>query len=604
MRMMILALVLLFGACGGALADPVAVNTHVAVALTPPMGFNNWARFQCLPQAPLDGRDRATYGFQDFMLDQGKALVETGLANAGYRTVVVDDCWMARGGDGELHGIAHWGSYKHPSAQPGFDDDLTRYMADLHKLGLKGGVYNTSGKTTCQRVAAGEEDHQDRDAARFARWGVDFLKLDNCGASDDEIPGLFRQMARALGKATTGGARPILFDESAPAQYAPTDPMKYRSMAWVRPLGQMWRVAPDIRITHLGPDGRSLYDPWSFNDAAQGYEEGVYQAYTDTVALSRYVAPGNWNDADQLLIGDSGMTTAEERSQMGLWSVMGAPLIISSDLRAMARDTADPHVAASLAILGNARAIAIDQDPLGAGGYRVLRDSSADDVGVDVALKPLADGGFAFLILNKGPIAIDYALPLATLGVSAAHCPLTLTDIWSGEVQTVDADGGVISHIASHDNAMYRAAPAACATLTPTGQIAVAQAEFAQAPLCLEAGDDGVVTTESCSKGANQLWAMAADGQVRQVGTGVCLSVSSSTRGLLLAACGGSATRLRYHRSGALTTGDGRCLGVDTGKVGNGGLIGQQGAHLKIEVCRPFAPDQVFSAPHLRPPPV
>ena len=299
------------------------------------------------------------------------------------------------------------------------------------------------------------------------------------------------------------------------------------------------------------------------------------------------------------------MTTAEERSQMGLWSMMGAPLIISADLRVMARNAADPHVAASLAILGNARAIAIDQDPLGAGGYRVLRDSSADDVGVDVALKPLADGGFAFLILNKGPIAIDYALPLATLGVSAVHCPLTLTDIWSGEVQTVDADGAVISHIASHDNAMYRAAPAACDTLAPTGQIAVAQAEFAQAPLCLEAGDDGGVTTESCSKGASQLWTIQANGHVRQVGADVCLSAMASTRELRVAVCRDPvALRLRYHRNGSLTTNDGRCLAVDTGKVGNGGLIGQQGAHLKIEACRAFAPDQVFSAPHLQPPPV
>lgn len=603
MRLMILALVLVLGDSGVARADPVAENTKAPVALTPPMGFNNWARFQCLPQAPLDGRDRATYGFADFMLDQGKALVATGLASAGYRTVVVDDCWMARGADGELHGIAHWGSYKHPSAQPGFDDDLTGYMTALHGLGLKGGVYNTSGKTTCQRVAAGEEGNQDRDAARFARWGVDFLKLDNCGASDDEIPGLFRQMARALGRATIDGTRPILFDESAPAQYAPSDPMKYRSMAWVRPLGQMWRVAPDIRITHLGPDGRSLYDPWSFNDAAQGYEEGVYQTYTDTVALSRYVAPGAWNDADQLLIGDSGMTTAEERSQMGLWSILGAPLIISADLRAMARNAADPHVAASLAILGNARAIAIDQDPLGAGGYRVLRDSSADDMGVDIALKPLADGGFAFLILNKGPIAIDYALPLAKLGVSAAHCPLKLTNVWSGEVQTVDAGGAFTSHIASHDNAMFRVAPADCERLTPTGQITVAQAEFAQAPLCLEAGDDGEVTTESCSKGANQLWTMQADGHVRQAGTELCLSAARAAGAPRIAACGGSATRFRFHRGGALTMDDGRCLGVDTGKVGNGGLIGQQGAHLRIGVCRPFAPDQVFSAPHSGAPP-
>jgi len=365
----------------------------------------------------------------------------------------------------------------------------------------------------------------------------------------------------------------------------------------------MWRVAPDIRITHLGPDGRPLYDPWSFNDAAQGYEEGVYQAYTDTIALSRYMTPGNWNDADQLLIGDSGLTTAEERSQMGLWSMMGTPLIISADLRAMVHNAADPHFAAALAILRNPRAIAIDQDALGAGGYRVLRESSADDVGVDVVMKPLADGGFAFLILNKGPIAIDYALPLSMLGVDAAPCPMQLTDVWTGQTQTVDAAGVVKSHIGSHDNAMFRVAAAACERLTAAGQIAVAQAEFAQAPLCLEAGSNGSITTESCARNDRQMWSRETSGYVRLAGTDDCLSTGADGDGVMLTACGGASSgQFQYHRSGAMVEKHGLCLGVETAKVGNGGLLGQQGARVKIERCRPFAPDQVFSAPDLRSP--
>ena len=587
----------------GARADTVAANTDAPVAATPPMGFNNWARFQCLPQAPLDGRDRAGYGFQDFMLDQGKALVSTGLAKAGYRTVVVDDCWMERGEDGRLRGISYWGSYKHPSKQPGFDRDLTGYMDALHRMGLKGGVYNTSGKTTCQLVAAGEADHQDIDAASYARWGVDFLKLDNCGADDPELPGLFRQMGEALGRATAHGSRKILFDESAPAQYDPTDPMKYRAMEWVRPLGQMWRVAPDIRITHFGADGRALYDPWSFNDIAQGYEEGVYQAYTDTVSLSRYVAPGNWNDADQLLIGDNGLTTAEERSQMGLWSIMGAPLMISADLRALVRNAADPHVAASLAILGNGRAIAIDQDPLGAGGYRVLRDRSADDMGVDIALKPLADGGFAFLVLNKNPVAIDYTLPLSRLGVSSGPCALTLTDVWSGKAQAVEAQGAVSARLEPHDNLMLRVAPAACLALTPTGQLTVAQAAFGVPPLCVQAGSDGEVTIGSCSGGAGQQWRMEADGHIRQAGAPLCLEAGADHSARVAACRDAAEQRFAYRRSGALSLDGGRCLAVQAEKVGHGGLLGQDGAHLKSQACAEADPNQVFSAPHRGAPP-
>jgi alpha-galactosidase len=587
-------------------ADTVAANTDAPVAATPPMGFNNWARFQCLPQASLDGRPQASYGFQDFMLDQGRALVSTGLAAAGYRTVVVDDCWMERGEDGRLRGIAHWGSYKHPSQQPGFDRDLTAYMAILHRMGLKGGVYNTSGKTTCQLVAAGEAGHQDVDAQTFAAWGVDFLKLDNCGADDPELPGLFRQMGEALGKATEHGPRKILFDESAPAQYDPTDPMKYRSMEWVRPLGQMWRVAPDIRITHLGADGRSLYDPWSFNDIAQGYEEGVYQAYTDTVALSRYVGPGNWNDADQLLIGDNGLTTAEERSQMGLWSIMGAPLILSTDVRALAAHPDDPHFAASLAILKNERVIAIDQDPLGAGGYRVLRDRSADDMGVDIAFKPLADGGFAVLVLNKGPVAIDYSLAMSRLGVSAAgdgSCALALTDVWSGKPQAVDAAGAVSARIEPHDNLMLRAAPSRCAVLTPAGQVTVAQAAFGTPPLCLQASAEGEVSIASCSGSAMQQWRMEGDGHIRMASGATCLSAAPGGQANVAACADAPGQRFAYHRSGALSLGGGQCLTVQAEKVGHGGLLGQEGAHLHAAACVAFDPNQVFSAPHRGAPP-
>ena len=588
---------LVFADASAARADPRALNTARALARTPPMGFNNWARFQCAAQAPLAGAFRDAYGFQDFMLDQGRALVTTGLAAAGYRTVVVDDCWMERGSDGRLRGVANWGSFRHPSAQPGFEADLSHYMVSLHALGLQGGLYNTSGETTCQRVAAGEAGHQEADAAQFRAWGADFLKLDNCGAADEALQGLFQTMALALGH---GGAeaRPILFDLSAPAQFAPTDPMKYQAMAWVRPLGQMWRVAPDIRITHTGAGGRSLYDPWSFNDAAQGYEEGVYQAFTDAVALARYVAPGDWNDADQLLIGDNGLTTAEERSQMSLWSIMGAPLIISADVRKLAAAKEDGHLRASLAILKNRRVIAIDQDRLGAGGYLVYRESSADDVGADVAVKPLADGGIAFVVLNKAPLPRVLELPLQRLGLSPSSCTVQVTDLWTGRTTPLKTSGAQQAVIAPHDVLMARIAPAACAAFVPEGQISAAQAAFASPPRCLEAGGDGKMTLESCTGRPRQAWRMEPDGRVRTAGGDLCLSAAGDADDLRLAVCAGDLSqRFSYSLSGALAAQGGRCLEASSEKVGAGGLIGQQGARVRVAPCRPFAPQQTFSAP-------
>jgi hypothetical protein len=98
---------------------------------------------------------------------------------------------------------------------------------------------------------------------------------------------------------------------------------------------------------------------------------------------------------------------------------------------------------------------------------------------------------------------------------------------------------------------------------------------------------------------------MEAGGRIRLRETPSCLTAEAGGGGARIAACGQDpAQRFSYHRGGALIAATGRCLGVETAKVGHGGLIGQQGAHLRAESCRAYAPDQVFSAPHFGAPPV
>ncbi|WP_404500894.1 hypothetical protein [Arthrobacter sp. GAS37] len=289
-------------------ADSVAQNTNAAVGTRPMMGFNNWASFQCGAQSRLDGTN-AGYSFQQFMEDQGAAMKSLGLVDAGYTNVTVDDCWMApRNSAGYLHGATNWGS----SSQPGFDYELNNYSNYLHGLGELAGLYNTSGETTCQGVASGSQGHQQADANSYAYWGIDSLKLDNCGAVNGATPRqLFTSMAQALNTATTSNPRKVLFNESAPAGLSNASPAKYSTMDWVRTLGQTWRIGPDISLSAASGNG------WNFRPAY--YEEGAYQSFIDTVQLARYMAPGTTNDPDQLLIGDNGLTVQEERSQFALW---------------------------------------------------------------------------------------------------------------------------------------------------------------------------------------------------------------------------------------------------------------------------------------------
>src|SRR5438552_2873566 len=56
------------------------------LARTPPMGFNNWARYECGVS-------------ESVMTRNADALVSTGLAAKGYDTVTVDDCWMTKSRD-------------------------------------------------------------------------------------------------------------------------------------------------------------------------------------------------------------------------------------------------------------------------------------------------------------------------------------------------------------------------------------------------------------------------------------------------------------------------------------------------------------------------
>lgn len=107
--------------------------------------------------------------------------------------------------------------------------------------------------------------------------------------------------------------------------------------------------------------------------------------------LSQYAGPGHWHDPDMLLIGNNCLTTFEEQSQMALWAISAAPLIMGNDLRNIS--------AVSKAILQNKDAIAVDQDPLGKMGYRV--NMSADGHG-QVWARALSDGAVAVGAYNKG----------------------------------------------------------------------------------------------------------------------------------------------------------------------------------------------------------
>ena len=267
----------------------------------------------------------------------------TGLAARGYNTVTIDDCWMAKTRDAE--GNLQADAVRFPNGMKAIADAI-------HGMGLKFGIYEDSGSETCGRFAGsgepqgGGSDHFVQDARLFASWGVDYLKLDGCNvyvpAGTDETTA-YRKAYADQSAALKGVGRPIVFSESAPA-YFELRPEWYDVLTWVRDYGQLWREGSDMANFHA-------------QNADKPRFASVLWNYAYNLPLGRFQKPGNWNDPDFIVGGDGGMSLAESRSQMALWAMMSAPLILSSDVGKLSPE--------AIEIVGNREVIKVDQDALG-----------------------------------------------------------------------------------------------------------------------------------------------------------------------------------------------------------------------------------------------
>ncbi|MGA9369952.1 MAG: glycoside hydrolase family 27 protein, partial [Steroidobacteraceae bacterium] len=347
----LLAAVLLASIAAWAGSDARAA-TAGRLAATPPMGWNDWAHYQCDYTAAT-------------IVANARALVRTGLAARGYDTVTIDDCWMQKTRDSQ------------GNLQPDprlFPQGMKPVATAIHALGLKFGIYEDAGSETCGRFAGSGEPqgggnaHFLADARLFASWGVDYLKLDGCNVyvrKGQSANDAYRAAYRAESVALAQVGRPIVFSESAPA-YFQGQPAWYDVLSWVRGYGQLWREGTDMANYHTKNPPRTRFASVLWN-------------YSYNLPLGRFQTPGNWNDPDFIIGGDVGMTLAESRSQLALWAMMSAPLILSSDI--------DRLTPAAVHILGNRAVLAVDQDPLGRMATLLRRSASSD-----VLIKPLRDG--------------------------------------------------------------------------------------------------------------------------------------------------------------------------------------------------------------------
>jgi alpha-galactosidase len=328
------------------------------LARTPPVGWNSWNHFGCDVSAKL-------------IKETADAIVASGMRDAGYQYVVIDDCWqVARERSGRI--VADSTRF------PGGMKPLADYV---HSKGLKFGLYTDAGRQTCQG-RPGTYGFEELDARTYAEWDVDYVKEDWCHAEGLDARAQYAKFRDALAKA----GRPIVFSI---CEWGSNQPW-----TWGPRTGNLWRTTGDIS------------DDWA--------------SMTSRVDLNAQYAlaagPGGWNDPDMLEVGNGGMTDDEYRAHFSLWAIMAAPLIAGNDVRAMSPATRD--------LLTNKEVIAVDQDSLGVQGMLV------EEPGPDLQtwVKPLADRARAVVLLNRSALQTVITAPWWALHIRGAA---RVRDLWT-----------------------------------------------------------------------------------------------------------------------------------------------------------------------------
>ena len=376
--------------------QPTATTERGKLAPTPPMGWMTWNMFKGDISEQL-------------IKETADAMVESGLRDAGYKYVFIDDLWQ--GGRDNRNNII-----PDPKKFPNGIKALADYV---HSKGLKLGIYSDAAQLTCGGCTA-SYGFEEQDARTFASWGVDYLKYDYCNAPEDSATARLRYktMADALSKS----GRDIVLGICEWGQR--------NGEEWCEHVGgQLWRTSSDVR------------DMWK--DIVNQGGVGILDIINVTAPLSKQVRHGQWPDMDMLVVGLNGKggpssdlggvgcTYTEYQTQMSMWCMMSSVLALSNDLRHLTPE--------DKRILLNKEIIAIDQDLLGKAAERVVNEA-----GHQVFVRPLANGSHAVAILNSGDKAQRLSVSFKQLGLTGKY---TVRDVsqhrdiargatkWGGKVQ-------------------------------------------------------------------------------------------------------------------------------------------------------------------------
>jgi alpha-galactosidase len=317
------------------------------LADTPPMGWNSWNKFGCDISEKL-------------IRETADAMVKSGLRDAGYVYINLDDCWH---GERDANGFIQADLVRFPSG--------IKVLADyIHSEGLKIGIYSDAGAYTCGKKP-GSQGHEYQDALQYARWGIDYLKYDWCNTGEGKAQRNPREAYATMRDAIRAAGRPMILSI---CEWGDNKPWE-----WAGDVGHLWRTTGDI--THC----------WECEEGHGSWKSlGVLNVLDRQEGLRKYAKPGQWNDPDMLEVGLL-PTQGENRAHFSMWAMLAAPLIFGADIPTMPAEVRN--------ILANRDVIAVDQDPLGIEGFVFIKERD-----VEYWAKPLANGDWAIAILNRSDV--------------------------------------------------------------------------------------------------------------------------------------------------------------------------------------------------------
>jgi alpha-galactosidase len=344
MRKVVIIIALVF------VTENIAAQKFEGLALTPPMGWNSWNTFQ----TNID---------EKMVMEIADDMVKSGMRDAGYTYLVLDDGWMSKERDNDGNLVAD--PVKFPNG--------IKHVADyVHTKGLKFGLYNCAGTKTCGGYP-GTRGYEYNDARWYAKNGIDYLKYDWCNTEGITAKEAYKTMSNAIKAA----GRKMIFSL---CEWGDNQPWE-----WAKDVGHLWRISGDISNCFDCIEDHGTWKSW-----------GVTYIIDMRKNIRQYSGPDHWNDFDMMEVGH-GLSDNENRAHFSMWCMLASPLITGNDLRTMTDMTRK--------ILTDKELIAVNQDKLGVQAYLYKQEDS-----VDTWIKPLANDEVAICFLNrsKKPVAVVY----------------------------------------------------------------------------------------------------------------------------------------------------------------------------------------------------